>query len=154
MRLAGGAAGLAAMLTIQACGSPAPRDIRYGEESCDYCHMTIMDPAFAAQLVTRQGKVYLFDDVGGLASFYRENRVPPGDVFGMWVNLFDHPDRRVPVDSAVFLRSTRLRSPMGSGIAAFASRAAADSVRLAAGGDLLRWDAVLRLPPLEEGSAE
>jgi copper chaperone NosL len=106
--------------------------------------MTITDPAFAAQLVTRTGKVHVFDDIGDLAAFATEGRVPEEEIYGIWVNLFLHPADRVPVDDAVFLHSDRLRSPMSSGLAAFQSGASADSLRTEIGGEVLMWSDVLR----------
>jgi copper chaperone NosL len=106
--------------------------------------MTIIDPAFAGQLVTRTGRVYVFDDFVGLAAFQRDNRVPPDEVHGVWANLYLNPDQRIGVNEAVFLKSDRLRSPMSSGLAAFASSSEADSLRSIIGGELLDWDEVLR----------
>lgn len=130
---------LVLLLFAAGCMRPEPREIRYGEMSCDYCHMTIAEPSFAAQLVTRTGKVYVFDDVADLAAFTGEGRVPEAEVHGLWVNLMLHPDQRVPVDSAVFLLSDRLRSPMAGGLAAFRSYEEADSLRSEIGGELIRW---------------
>jgi copper chaperone NosL len=135
---------LVGLVLVLACSPRGPKDIRYGEELCDYCHMAITDPAFAAQLVTRTGKVHVFDDIGDLAAFTTEGRVPAEEVYGIWVNLFLHPADRTPVDDAVFLQSDRLRSPMSSGLAAFRSAEAADSLRVEIGGDVLMWSDVLR----------
>ena len=129
---------------VVACSPRGPKDIRYGEELCDYCHMTITDPAFAAQLVTSTGKVHVFDDIGDLASFTTEGRVPAEQIYGIWVNLFLHPADRILVDEAVFLQSDRLRSPMSSGLAAFRSGETADSLRGEIGGQVLMWSDVLR----------
>lgn len=135
---------LLGLALVIGCSPRGPKDIRYGEELCDYCHMTITDPAFAAQLVTRTGKVYVFDDVGDLAAFTTEERVPAEEVHRIWVNLFLHPEDRIPVGDAVFLRSDRLRSPMASGLAAFRSGAAADSLLGEIGGEVLMWSDVER----------
>lgn len=134
---------LLCLVLVLGCSPPGPKDIRYGEELCDYCHMIITDPAFAAQLVTRTGKVHVFDDVGDLAAFTTEGRVPADEVHGMWVNLFLHPSERVPVADAVFLLSDRFRSPMSSGLAAFRSGEMADSLRGEIGGEVRRWSEVL-----------
>jgi len=135
---------LVGLILVIACSPRGPKDIRYGEELCDYCHMTITDPAFAAQLVTSTGKVHVFDDIGDLASFTTEGRVPTDEIYGIWVNLFLHPAERIPVDDAVFLQSDRLRSPMSSGLAAFRSGVTADSLRGEIGGQILMWSDVLR----------
>jgi len=139
-------------LAVWGCAAPAPKDIRYAEELCDYCHMTIVEPAFASQLVTRTGRVFVFDDVAGLAAFVRDDHLALGDVHGLWANLYLDPERRIEVEEAVFLRSDALRSPMSSGIAAFASEAEADSVRARLGGEMLDWGDVMRLPARQADS--
>lgn len=135
------------LILVLGCSPRGPRDIRYGEELCDYCHMTISDPAFAAQLVTRTGKVHVFDDIGDLAAFVAEVRVPADQVYAIWANVFLHPGERVLVGDAVFLRSDRLRSPMSSGLAAFRSGEAADSLLAEIGGAILMWSDVVRQVP-------
>ena len=91
------------LVLVLGCSPRGPKDIRLGEELCDHCHMTIVDPAFAGQLVTRTGRVYVFDDFAGLAAFQREDRVPTSEVHGVWANLYLHPDQRIDVQQAVFL---------------------------------------------------
>ncbi len=136
------------LAVLQGCGGSAapPAPIAYGRQACDHCHMTIAEPRYAAQLVTRRGKVYAFDEAGCLARFYRGGRVDTAAVAGLWVNDFFQPERRLPADSAVYLRSDRLHTPMGSGLAAVRPGAEADSLQHLVGGEVLSWQAVLRLP--------
>ncbi len=49
----------------------------------------------------------------------------------------------LPADSAVYLRTDTLRTPMASGLVALRPGAEADSVRTALGGTLLTWGEVL-----------
>lgn len=155
MRGCGWLAGLALAL-LAGCGGAAgaPTPIAYGRQPCDHCHMTIAEPRYAAQMVTRTGKVYAFDEVGCLALFYREATVPPADVAALWVNDFLDPTRRLPADSAVYIRTAGLHTPMGSGLAAVAPGAEADSLSSLTGGEVLGWQAVLQLPDLHAPTAE
>jgi len=132
---------VAGVLAWTACGPPGPRAIRYGEDLCEGCHMTITDPAFAGQLVSVTGKVFVFDDIGELAAFAA--RTPIDQVHGVWVHRFLEPQDRLRAEDAVFLHSDRLRSPMASGLAAFRDRTVADSMRAVIGGELLDWAGVL-----------
>ena len=129
-----------------ACGPPSPRPIRYGHELCQYCRMTITDPRFAAQLVTRTGRVFSFDDIGGLVAFMNEGKIPPAEVHSTWVHSFTHPELQLDATTARFLRSDRLRTPMGSQLAAFLPGREVDSIRAELDGELLRWEEVLALP--------
>ena len=48
-------------LSLSSC-STAPQPIRIGQDNCDFCKMTISDNRFGAEIITKKGKVYIFDD--------------------------------------------------------------------------------------------
>lgn len=125
-----------------ACGPAGPRPIALGTEECRHCHMTVSDPRFAAELVTRKGKIFVFDDVGCLATFTAKGPVPPEQVQGAWVTDLRRPGTLIPAQDAMYLRTDSMRTPMGSHLVAV-PREAADSLRSALGGELLDWGAVL-----------
>ncbi len=104
--------------------------------------MTIADPRFAAELVTRTGKVYLFDDAGCLATFAVSGPVGPEQVQSAWVSDFRHPGTLIPAQDAAFLRTDAVQSPMASNLVAV-PRAAGDSLQAALGGVRLDWAQVL-----------
>jgi copper chaperone NosL len=145
---------LAATLAMLACAAPAPGVIHYDTDACDHCRMTIADPKFAAQLVTRTGKIYRFDDPACLASFVQAGRVEARDTHGIWLNDYAHPESRVTVTEAVFVVSDRVRAPMNGGAAAFASREAAAALQSSTGGRIERWaDVLKRAGNLERASS-
>jgi len=104
--------------------------------------MMIADSRFAAELVTRTGKVYAFDDAGCLATFAVSGPVGPDHVHSAWVTDFRHPGTLIPAQDARFLRTDQVRTPMGSNLLAV-PRAAGDSLQAALGGTLLDWAQVL-----------
>jgi copper chaperone NosL len=144
MRPAGGGPwlGTLGLLALLGCARPAPRPLAYGAENCRHCHMTITDPRFAAELVTRTGKVYVFDDVGCLAAFAGEGTVPSVDVEGLWVADYLAPDSLLDARQAVFLQVESLATPMRSGLAALRSGPSADSLRARLGGTFRSWSDV------------
>jgi copper chaperone NosL len=127
---------------ILACAGPAPAPIAFGQVACEHCHMTITDPRFAAELVTRTGKVYPFDDAGCLATFTVNGPVSPDRIHSAWVTDFRHPGTLIPAQDAAFLRTDQVQTPMGSNLLAV-PRAAGDSLQAALGGTLLDWGQVL-----------
>jgi len=131
-------------LVAVACAEPAPVVIHYDSDSCDHCRMTISDPAFAAQIVTRTGKVYRFDDPACLAEFLTSKRVDSSDVHSIWMNDHANPDNRVNASEAVFVVSDRIRAPMNGGAAAFGRGADAAAFQSTVGGQLRSWDDVLK----------
>jgi copper chaperone NosL len=122
-----------------ACSAPVPGVIRYDVDACDHCRMTIADPAFAAQLVTRTGVVFRFDDPACLVAFIASNRVAGDAVHSAWVNDHAHPDALVNVNEAVFVVSDGIRAPMNGRMAAFAAPADAGSFQSKVGGERRRW---------------
>ena len=137
--------GLTLALVLAACGEPGPVPIAWGERECDYCHMTTVQPEYAAQLVLRTGKAFIFDDPGCLAAFVREGTADSAAVHSLWVNDFLAPNAPpLRVEEAVFLRSDRLRTPMNHGFAALHPGPSADSLAAALGGTLVRWADVMR----------
>lgn len=126
-----------------ACGTPGPAPIAYGAVECEHCHMTASDPRFGAELVTRRGRILVFDDPGCLAAYLSGGTVAAGDVHSLWVTDFLSPDSLIPVTEAVFLKSDSIRTPMDSRVAALRPGRSADSLRATLGGELISWDAVV-----------
>jgi copper chaperone NosL len=108
--------------------------------------MTITEPRLAAQLVTRTGKVFVFDEPGCLAGFLASGRVPPDKVHSLWVNDFLEPDSLLDATRAAYLRVEGINTPMGSHVIATRPGPRADSLRTALGGHALDWDQVRALP--------
>jgi copper chaperone NosL len=125
------------------CAARTPRAIAWGREACAHCHMTLADHRFAAELLTRAGRAVVFDDIGCLAAWMRDNPAPGASA---WVANFTSPDAWLRADSAMYLRTESLGTPMGSGLAALRP-SEADSVRQAMGGTLHSWPEVLASPP-------
>lgn len=129
-------------MLLAACQPGGPRPIAFGEEPCTHCHMTIADPRFTAEAISSTGKTFAFDDIGCLTSWLRESGTP---IRAAWVASFVTPTDWVPADSAVYLTTASLRTPMSSGLIALRPGAEADSVRAALGGTLRPWSEVRAL---------
>jgi copper chaperone NosL len=108
--------------------------------------MTIAEPRFAAQLVTRTGKVFVFDDPACLAAFAASGRVPPARIHSLWVNDFLEPDSLLDATRALYLQVDRINTPMGSHVIATRRGPRGDSLRTALAGQPLDWEQVRALP--------
>lgn len=132
----------AASLAAAACAAPGPRPIVVGEDQCAYCRMAISDPRFGGEAILTTGRILTFDSIECLAGWART--APPETVRGAYVIDVQHPGTFVNVDSAAFLRSDVMRSPMGRGLIAFANARVAEEQRTMLGGDaVLVWAEVL-----------
>lgn len=118
-----------------------PRPIQLGVDSCTFCRMTVGDPRFAAEFVTKKGKVLAFDSIECLAAFAVSGENPGTP----WVTNFNDPGEWLMADRAFYVRSPALRSPMGLNVSAYKNRAAFEKAKSDTNGQELRWDDVLLL---------
>ena len=119
--------------TISSCDA-GPQPIRYGQDECSDCGMIISDRRFGAEIITRKGKVFKFDDVGCMTSFVERGVIPRDAVRSSLVSDFNRANTFIALEQAVFLKSEALKSPMRSDCAAFASAGELEKVQGALGG--------------------
>ncbi|GAB4030229.1 nitrous oxide reductase accessory protein NosL [Spirosoma gilvum] len=103
---------------MQGC-SIEPDPIRYGQDACHHCKMTIVDQKFAAEFVTAKGKAYKFDDVACLAHYLAENKLADNELALVLVNAYAKPGTLIDARTAVFVQSDAIHSPMIGNTAAF-----------------------------------
>jgi copper chaperone NosL len=121
-----------------------PQPIRYGEDACAHCRMTVSDARFGAELLTTTGKTYPFDSVECLADYVRAHPEAEAQTHSLWVTSFDAPGELIPLADAFVLYSPALRSPMGRGLAAFGpATPEADALARFDDAEILAWDDVL-----------
>jgi copper chaperone NosL len=112
-------------LLLLAC-NPKPEKIAYGKDVCAECKMTIMDPKFGGEIVTKKGRVYKFDDTHCIAAFLKNRRLELGNIAYTLFTNYQQKDDLINVQSAEFVVSSILKSPMGGNAAAFPSKAEAE----------------------------
>ena len=134
---------LLAALLLSACAAAGPVPLRWGEESCRHCHMTLADRRFGAEIVTTRGRDLSFDDAGCAAEALAFGETAAAEVSSVWVIDYGHPDSLIAAEGAVFVRSTALHTPMGSGVVATADSAAAAVLARDSQGVVLLWSEVL-----------
>lgn len=133
---------LGTIITLQSCAQQ-PEPIRYGQEACVFCKMTIIDKKFAAEIVTDKGKVFKFDDLSCLSKYLKVNNLPEASLSFIVVNDYNNPGELIDARTAIFVGSHDLRSPMRGDVAAFSNKASADAVKAKfSEAKLLTWKEV------------
>ncbi len=132
------------LLFLRSC-SVGPSPIEYGQDMCGLCQMIISDPRFGTEMVSTKGKVYKYDSVECLVKHYLTGNLKDEQIHSIWVTDFSKPSGLIPANSATYLQSQTLRSPMGMGLSAYSNREIAQQIQLQTGGNLLRWDELLQL---------
>ncbi len=142
--VAGLIGGSVALTGLTGC-APGPTPIRYGEDQCDFCRMTILDERYGAELVNSNGKIYRFDSIECLASHVETGDIDEEHVHSLWVADFGMPGTLVELQEATILHSQNIASPMGMNLAAFGPLMDHDKAVNAFGGTTLGWEEVLSL---------
>lgn len=126
------------MLLLAAC-NPGPRDIDLGREECAHCKMTVADARFAAELVTKKGKIHVYDAVECMAAAVNAKDIPEEDINSMWVMRYDEPGTLIDAAKAWYLRHEEVKSPMGMNLAAYETKAAYAAAAAKNNGKQYRW---------------
>jgi copper chaperone NosL len=129
----------AVLLFLFSSCNTKPQPFAYGKDICDDCKMTIMDPRFGGEIITKKGKIYKFDDAHCLVNFLKEGTVKETDI-AQTVFIDYENDKNFPdVKSSYFVVSDQLKSPMNSNAAAFSSKEKADAKAKQTNGTIKDW---------------
>ena len=118
---------IAALLFFTSC-KLAPEKMQLGKDVCAECKMTIVDPKFGAEIVTRKGKIYKFDDVHCIAGFLERRGVELAEVSQTLFVDYEDEHAFINVKDAEFVISSSFKSPMAGNAAAFKNKTAADKM--------------------------
>jgi len=106
--------------------------------------MTISDVRFGAELVTRKGKVYKFDDVHCLLSYRKTKDTDPANVKDYYLTNYSGAHQLINVNTALLLKSESLRSPMGGNVAAFDNTDSLVTIQKRFSGTTLTWNDLIK----------
>jgi copper chaperone NosL len=132
------AAAIVAGLGLSSC-SAKPEPITLGKDGCHFCKMTIMSPQFGAEVVTKKGKVFKFDDMHCVVSFLKEGSIKTEDIAQTLAVNYQNGNDFIDATKAAYVQSEQLRSPMGSNAAALANNQAAAELNKTVNGRVTNW---------------
>lgn len=117
-----------------------PPTIRYGEDTCNECNMIISDSRYAAgyahEIEAGRYESLAFDDIGDLLAHLEKH--PERKVIAWYVHDYAM-EEWLDATTAYYVISDQIISPMGHGIAAHATRAAAEEMAQAKAGLVVDW---------------
>jgi copper chaperone NosL len=137
-----------------AAAAPTPPNIHYGEDVCESCNMIISEERHAAAYLTPDGHGHVFDDIGDMLRAHLESQEVVTAFF-----VHDYQDRAwIRAETAHFVLSDNLNTPMASGLAAFVSLEEARAMAAELQGQVLTFDELLTryadMPPMTMGEVE
>lgn len=131
-----------AIMFITGC-SVEPEPIRIGKDGCHYCKMTISDNRFGAELITKKGKIFKYDDSKCLFSVISEGIVDTTAIKDIYFSDFCGTHELVKLQNGFYLKNNELKTPMGGNIAAFSSPDSLQVYIKHLGGEEIGWDKLI-----------
>lgn len=128
-------------LIVTSC-STKPEALRYGTDICHTCKMTLMDNKFGAELVTKKGKIYKFDDMICFLNYYNSGFEPTDVYQHVLVVDYENAGKLIDGTNAFYVSSPEIRSPMNGQVAAFNSKPSMDNFNKQWKGIYLTWGEV------------
>jgi copper chaperone NosL len=122
---------------LTSCSSQ-PEPLKLGKDICYLCKMGIADGRFGAELITKKGKIFKFDDIGCMIRFMKAGEVEQKDISQTFVVNYEKQNDFINTDKATFLVNEKVKSPMNFNVAGFSNADAAN--KMIPGGKTLLWN--------------
>lgn len=119
-----------------------PQAIKLGVDACYFCKMTISDARFGAEIVTKKGRTYLFDDSYCLLNYLKLKDLTDSEIQDIYISDFTGNHQLLKVKDAQLLQSNEMRGPMGGNIAAFSNVDSLKKITLTVGGNAINWESI------------
>ncbi|NTS42081.1 nitrous oxide reductase accessory protein NosL [Flavisolibacter sp. BT320] len=136
------AVAIATVMLATSCNTQ-PEPFVVGKDLCADCMMTIMEPQFGAEIITKKGRIYKFDDLHCITNYINKKKISQDEIGQALAVDYNDASRFIPVEEAAFVTSAQLKSPMNSNTAAFAGKEAASKAAGQTGGTVKDWKTVL-----------
>ena len=116
---------MAAFISV-ACGRSeyAARAVNEETDRCAQCNMAVADDAHATQIVLKDGRALIFDDIGCMYAWMAENG---DDEVGQAFVRDYHDLGWIKLEKAYYVYDASFRTPMAYGVLSFASKSDAEA---------------------------
>jgi len=116
----------------------APEAIEYGKDQCSFCKMNIVDQTHSAQLVTAKGKQFKFDAIECMVNYLGESSEEKIAI--LLVADYANPGEMTDAETATYLISEAIKSPMGADLSAFSVKSTAEEFQQKHTGEIFSWE--------------
>jgi copper chaperone NosL len=105
--------------------------------------MTISDNKFGAEILTKKGKVYKYDELHCLMAELSEKNVEISSVKDFYFTDYSNNHTLVRGPEGFYLKSDNIKGPMGGNIAAFSGKDKLMEVQEELGGEEINWNELI-----------
>lgn len=131
------------LVLIVGC-NPKTQEIHYGVDACEFCKMTIVDPKWGAEIVTKKGRVYKFDVVECMVAYYLSKVKDTNEIHSLWTINFLQPKTFLEAKTAFYIRTREFQSPMGLNVISLKNKNEISKLPLKESYEILNWDSVVK----------
>jgi len=117
-----------------------PEAIEFGKDQCSFCKMNIVDKTHAAQLVTSKGKQFKFDAIECMVNYIGQNSDEKTAL--LLVADYANPGEMTEAETATYLITPAIKSPMGANLSAFSAKNRAEEVQQKNQGEIYTWESL------------
>ncbi len=128
-------------LLLQSCNT-GPEAIVTGRDNCYFCKMTITDAKYGAEVITKKGKVYKFDDVHCTLSFLQAKMVEEKDIKDIYLVDFSGDHSLIKAGESFLLQSEEIRGPMNGNVIAFKNKDSMKGMSVQLKAEQVSWDKI------------
>lgn len=127
--------GLVTSCLLMGCGKQEAkaRDINEETDKCEVCNMSVMDNQFATQLLTTDGKTLVFDDIGCMYGWMKDNEDQTDVSFVRDYNT----EEWIQSGDAYYVYDQDVKTPMAYNVISFEKKADAEAYIKENDGELL-----------------
>lgn len=109
------------LLLLTGCNT-GPEPVVAGTDHCDFCKMTITDIRYAAETVTKKGRIYKFDDIQCLISFSKKKENSTMEKANNYFADFAGGHSLIKSTDCLVLTGGNIHTPMNGNTIAFKNR--------------------------------
>ena len=126
------------LMLLNSC-TAGPEALKIGKDNCSFCKMIVSDNRYGAEIITRKGKVYKFDDGHCLLSFIQSKAVEKKEMSNVYFTDFTGNHTLIKADDAFLFQSESFSGPMNGNIAAFSNEDSMKKIAQQHKGVIVTW---------------
>ncbi len=133
---------LLGLMFIAAC-SYEPVPIEIGKDVCEHCKMTIVDPKWGAELITKKGKIYKYDVIECL--ILHSKTFDKNSIHSAWTINYLNNKQFIEVENAIYLRNKEISSPMGINAISLSNKNEIQKLNFKSSTEPFDWNKLLKI---------
>lgn len=131
---------IACSLFLTSCNNNHPEPIALHKDACSFCKMSISDGRFAAEIITKKGRVYKFDDISCMNGYVATQ--DKNTIAKYYVGNALKENELIDATQAWYIHNENIKSPMGGNTYAFLTKEDAEKKTTEFASQIKNWSEI------------